>query len=63
MLLGGCAPGEPRSVQYFEAHLEEARAFAADCTNGTARGDECANAAVAIEAAEGRDRFKRFKGK
>ena len=35
-------PAEPRAMQYFAAHLDEARQVVAQCAEGTARGDECA---------------------
>ena len=55
-------PAEPRSAQYFAAHLDEARQVVAQCAEGTARGDECANAEQAVIEAEGRERFKKFMG-
>ncbi|BBC71303.1 hypothetical protein N5J77_14730 [Sphingobium yanoikuyae] len=56
------APAEPRGMQYFAAHLDEARQVVAQCAEGTARGDECANAEQAVIEAEGRERFKKFMG-
>ncbi len=56
------APAEPRSTQYFAAHLDEARQIKAQCTEGFVRGDECANAEAAVTEAEGKERFKRFMG-
>ncbi|QEH78392.1 hypothetical protein EIK56_09585 [Sphingomonas sp. C8-2] len=55
-------PAEPRGMQYFAAHLDEARQVVAQCAEGTARGDECANAEQAVIEAEGRERFKKFIG-
>ena len=55
-------PAEPRAMQYFAAHLDEARQVVAQCAEGTARGDECANAEQAVIEAEGRERFKKFMG-
>ena len=55
-------PAEPRGMQYFAAHLDEARQVVAQCAEGTARGDECANAEQAVIEAEGRERFKKFMG-
>jgi len=49
-------------MQYFAAHLDEARQVVAQCAEGTARGDECANAEQAVIEAEGRERFKKFMG-
>ncbi|NWK97371.1 hypothetical protein DM806_17190 [Sphingobium lactosutens] len=56
------APPAPRGTQYFAAHLDEARQVVAQCAQGTARGDECANAKQAVTEAEGRERFKKFMG-
>ncbi len=61
--LTACANPEPRSVQYFEANLEEARDVVQRCTAGDMRGEECSNASVAVETAEGKARFERFRGK
>src|SRR5690606_29577936 len=55
-------PAEPRGTQYFAAYLDEARQIVAQCAEGTARGDECANAEQAVIEAEGRERFKKFMG-
>ncbi len=61
--LAACGQSEPRSVQYFEANIEDARNVAADCAGGTQKGAECANADVAIQTVEARERFERFRGK
>lgn len=61
--LVACGQSEPRSMQYFEANIEEAQKVAADCTDGSQTGAECANADVAIQTVEGRERFERFRGK
>ena len=61
--LSACAEPEPRSVQYFEANLDEARDVVQSCTAGDMRGDECSNANVAVETAEGKAKFERFRGK
>ncbi|WP_422060805.1 EexN family lipoprotein [Sphingopyxis sp.] len=63
MSLTGCAEAEPRSIQYFEAHLDEARKIVANCQSGTPRSGECANAGVAVETADAKEKFKRFRGK
>lgn len=63
LFLAACGQTEPRSVQYFESHLEEARQVVTDCRSGAARGAECDHAEVAVETAKGRDRMKRFLGK
>lgn len=62
LCLGGCAPSEPRSTQFFEANLEEARNVVAGCQDGSVRGDECTNADYAVKRAENRERKKRFYG-
>ena len=62
-ILSACGQSEPRSVQYFEANIEEARSIAAKCKDGTERGAECANADIAVQTVEGRERFKRYRGK
>lgn len=66
MLLGvslaACGQSEPRSTQYFEAHIDEARKVVGDCRDGSMRGDECTNADIAVQTVEGRERFKRFRG-
>lgn len=61
--LAACGRSEPRSLQYFESHLEEARDFVAACEDDTHRGDERQNASIAVETAEAREKFKRFRGK
>lgn len=61
--LAACGQSEPRSTSYFEAHLDEARKVVASCRSGATRGDECANADIAVQTAEGRERFKKFLGR
>lgn len=61
--LAACSQSEPRSTQYFEANMEEARKVAAACADGAQRGAECANADFAIQTVEARERFERFRGK
>tara|TARA_R110002167_G_scaffold49537_15_gene145126 strand:+ start:449 stop:745 length:297 start_codon:yes stop_codon:yes gene_type:complete len=56
-------PAEPRAVEFFAAHLDEARQIVAGCQAGSVRGGECANAEQAVTEAEGKDRFRRFTGK
>lgn len=56
------APAAPRGMQYFAAHLDEARQVVAGCVDGSVRGDECSNAEQAVVEAEGRERFKKFMG-
>lgn len=60
--ISGCAPSEPRSKQYFDAHVDEARQVLADCQAGSARGEECENAERAVIRADARARSKRFLG-
>lgn len=62
LCLMACGPSEPRSIQFFEANIDEAREIIAGCKDGTERSAECANADIAIQTAEGRERFKRFRG-
>jgi len=54
---------EARGTQYFEANIEEARSVVAQCAAGTVRGQECANAEVAIVETEGKERFDAFMGR
>lgn len=56
------APAAPRGMQYFAAHIDEARQVLAGCRDGSVRGDECTNAEQAVVEAEGRERFKKFMG-
>jgi len=44
MFLVGCNKPEARSVEYFAAHEDEAKAILADCTADKIRGEECDNA-------------------
>jgi hypothetical protein len=55
------APAAPRSTQCFEANIVEARQVAAECRDGSIRGEECANAETAIITVESKERFKRFR--
>ncbi len=54
---------EARGTQYFEANIEEARELVAQCAAGSVRGQECANAEVAIVETEGKERFDAFIGR
>lgn len=63
LCLTACSSREARSVEYFEAHPDEAEAVIAACTDGSVTGTECANASLAVKVAEDRERFKRFRGK
>lgn len=61
--LGGLAQGaEPRSTQYFSAHIDEARRVVAGCQDGSVRGAECTNAGEAVTEADARERFRKFTG-
>jgi len=60
--LAGCAPSEPRSTQFFEANIDEARALVAGCREGSVRGGECTNAEQAVIKIECRECRKRFYG-
>lgn len=62
-LLAACGKAEPRSTPYFEAHLDEARELVAGCREGSVRGDECANADLAVRQADAKERFRKFRGK
>ena len=53
----------PRSQQFFEAHLNEARRVVSGCRDGSVRGDECRNAGDAVSRVEGRESTDRFLGK
>ncbi len=61
--VAGCAKQEPRSKQYFDAHLDEARQIVAGCKDGATRGEECNNADLAAQEADAKERLKRFFGK
>lgn len=62
-LLGACGKTEPRSTAYFEAHLDEAREVVASCREGSVRGEECTNADLAVQQADAKERFRKFRGK
>jgi len=63
LVAAGCAKQEPRSKQYFDAHLDEARQIVAGCKDGATRGEECNNADLAVQEADAKERLKRFFGK
>ncbi len=52
---------EARGVEYFVAHVDEARRIVAGCREGTVRGVECTNAGRALTTVESRERFRRFR--
>lgn len=60
--LSGCAPSEPRSRQYFEAHIDEAREILDGCKEGSVRGAECDNAEYAVIRADAKAKSKKFWG-
>ena len=60
--LSGCGQTEPRSTQYFEAHIEEARQIVDGCRDGTVRGGECDNADLAVQQADAKEKSRRFFG-
>lgn len=63
LAVAGCAKQEPRSKQYFDAHLDEARQIVAGCKDGSTRGEECNNADLALQEADAKERLKHFFGK
>lgn len=60
--LSACGQSEPRSTQFFEANLDEARTIVAGCRDGSVRGSECENADYAVQRAENRERREKFWG-
>lgn len=66
MLLGtalaSCGKADPRSKQYFDAHVDEAREVFKGCQDGSVRGDECDNAERAVIRADAKERSKKFFG-
>ncbi|MGD9471696.1 MAG: EexN family lipoprotein [Novosphingobium sp.] len=60
--LSACNKAEPRSSQYFAAHLDEARQIITQCRDGAVRGDECTNADMAVQEADSKARFRKFLG-
>lgn len=59
-VLAACSQ-EPRSVAYFEAHLEDAIRVVARCRNGDHRGRECDNAEAAVAAADRKARMESYR--
>ncbi len=57
-----CGKAEPRSKQYSDAHVDEAREVYAGCQDGSVRGGECDNAEMAVKRADAKERSKRFIG-
>ncbi len=60
--IAGCAQSEPRSTQYFDAHIDEARQIVGGCRDGSVRGEECDNAERAVKTVAAKERTKRFLG-
>lgn len=60
LTVAGCTNQEPRSKQYFDAHLDEARQVVTGCKDGATRGEECNNADLAVQEADPKERLKRF---
>ena len=60
--LAGCTNQEPRSKQYFDAHIDEARQVVEGCRDGSVRGGECDNAELAVNRTDAKERAKRFLG-
>jgi len=63
LTLAACSDPEPRSSTYFEAHPAEAKSVIARCQRGSQRNAECETAATAVHTLNGKDRFRRFRGK
>ena len=63
VLPGATVTSEARGMQYFVAHIDEARRIVAGCRDGSVRGGECATADQAITRVEAQERQKRFLGK
>ena len=60
--ISSCGQAEPRSKQYFDTHIDEARQVVEGCRDGSVRGGECYNAELAVNRAEAKKRAKRFLG-
>ena len=60
--VASCGKTEPRSKQYFDAHVDEAREVFAGCQDGSVRGEECNNAEMAVIRADAKARSKKFFG-
>ncbi|WP_066809766.1 hypothetical protein [Sphingomonas asaccharolytica] len=61
-LPGATVTSEARGMQYFVAHIDEARRIVAGCRDGSVRGGECATADQTISRVEAQERQKRFLG-
>lgn len=58
--VASCSP-QPRSTSFFAAHLDAARAVAADCRSGGHRGRECENAEAGLASAARDARMREFQ--
>ncbi len=54
----GCSPNRPaRGVDYFKAHIEEARSVVAQCEKAATTGEECSTAQQAIASIRSDEMF------
>src|SRR5690606_34131868 len=60
--LAGCGQAEPRSQQYFEDNLDEAKQVVDGCRDGSVRGGECDPADRALQRMKAKQRSKRIFG-
>lgn len=60
--MAACGQTEPRSTQYFEAHIEEAWEVVDGCREGMIRGGECDNADLAVQQVDAKEKSRRFFG-
>ena len=61
-LPGATVTSEARGMQYFVAHIDEARRIVAGCRDGSVRGGECATADQAIGRVDAKDARQRLVG-
>lgn len=59
LALAACSQ-QPRSEEYFGAHLDEARQVIAGCRKGTVGGEECGNADYAVKLADAKEERDHF---
>jgi hypothetical protein len=57
---GAACSGQPRSVSFFAAHLDVAKAVIAECQSGAHRGRECENAEAGVASAARDARMAEF---
>lgn len=60
--LAGCQQPAARSLSYFQAHPDEARAVADQCRAGTKTGGECASAEQVVRKIDNTNELKRELG-